>query len=203
MSFTTRQERALKRGLQQRHVRNRSVEGRELAFIEAWHAIAEANRIFGFDAWDRETMDVKCVVQRAVNNQFVAIYTAKVRITVRSETGVVVREGNGSSEGRGATAYEAHSMGLKGAETDATKRALATFGRPFGLSLYSEDRREGMGSAAKAKLAASAPPPDADKRRVEHTSDGSPVVDQVDTGSDRRERPEPEPGKPSGFASGS
>ena len=65
-----------------------------------------------------------------------------MRITVRSSTGSVVREGTGSSEGRSATAYEAHSMGLKGAETDATKRALATFGNAFGLTLYSDERRD-------------------------------------------------------------
>src|SRR6185295_18588121 len=30
-------------------------------------------------------------------------------------------------------------MALKGAETDATKRALATFGNPFGLALYDKE----------------------------------------------------------------
>jgi hypothetical protein len=29
-----------------------------------------------------------------------------------------------------------HDTALKAAETDATKRALATFGKPFGLALY-------------------------------------------------------------------
>jgi len=29
---------------------------------------------------------------------------------------------------------------LKGAETDATKRALATFGNPFGLALYDREQ---------------------------------------------------------------
>ena len=29
-----------------------------------------------------------------------------------------------------------HDIALKAAETDATKRALATFGKPFGLELY-------------------------------------------------------------------
>ena len=33
----------------------------------------------------------------------------------------------------------AHEMALKAAETDATKRALATFGNPFGLALYDKD----------------------------------------------------------------
>jgi hypothetical protein len=31
-------------------------------------------------------------------------------------------------------------MALKAAETDATKRALATFGNPFGLALYDKDQ---------------------------------------------------------------
>jgi hypothetical protein len=31
---------------------------------------------------------------------------------------------------------EVHDIALKAAETDATKRALATFGKPFGLELY-------------------------------------------------------------------
>ena len=34
---------------------------------------------------------------------------------------------------------EAHELALKAAETDATKRALATFGNPFGLALYDRD----------------------------------------------------------------
>jgi hypothetical protein len=34
---------------------------------------------------------------------------------------------------------EAHTWSLKAAETDATKRALATFGNPFGLALYDRE----------------------------------------------------------------
>ena len=48
----------------------------------------------------------------------------------------IIREGHGSGEGRGASPGEVHDTALKAAETDATKRALATFGRPFGLALY-------------------------------------------------------------------
>jgi hypothetical protein len=39
-------------------------------------------------------------------------------------------------EGHGASPGEVHDTALKAAETDATKRALATFGNPFGLALY-------------------------------------------------------------------
>ena len=37
---------------------------------------------------------------------------------------------------------EAHDLALKAAETDATKRAMVTFGKAFGLALYSFDRRQ-------------------------------------------------------------
>ncbi|MGO8920850.1 MAG: Rad52/Rad22 family DNA repair protein [Stellaceae bacterium] len=39
----------------------------------------------------------------------------------------------GTGHGSGATSGEAHESAPKEAETDATKRALATFGNQFGL----------------------------------------------------------------------
>src|SRR5262249_8466419 len=30
-------------------------------YVEGWHVIAEANRIFGYDAWDRQTITTHCV----------------------------------------------------------------------------------------------------------------------------------------------
>ena len=53
---------------------------------------------------------------------------------------MIVREGSGTGEGRAPTPGHAHELALKGAETDATKRALATFGNPFGLALYDPER---------------------------------------------------------------
>ncbi len=37
---------------------------------------------------------------------------------------------------------QAHQSALKEAETDAMKRALMTFGNPFGLALYDKRQRE-------------------------------------------------------------
>ena len=53
---------------------------------------------------------------------------------------VTVREGIGTGLGRSQQAEVAHEMAVKAAETDATKRALATFGNPFGLALYDRDQ---------------------------------------------------------------
>ena len=124
------------------NIRTRKLEGRELHYIEGWFAIAEANRIFGFDGWDRETLESKCIVGREVRGSFLAIYTAKVRVTVRSDGATVVREGSGSGEAKSTSLGDAHEVALKAAETDATKRALATFGKPFGLALYLNGRSQ-------------------------------------------------------------
>ena len=141
MGFSAKQTRALRRGLNSRNVRTRFQNGRELSYIEGWHAIAEANRIFGFDGWDRETIESRCVMAREIRGTFSALYTAKVRVTVRAGGETIVREGHGTGEARGGTSGEVHDTACKAAETDATKRALATFGNPFGLVLYLAGRR--------------------------------------------------------------
>jgi hypothetical protein len=57
MGFSEKQLQALRRSLNSRHIRTREANGRELSYIEGWYAISEANRIFGFDGWNRETVD--------------------------------------------------------------------------------------------------------------------------------------------------
>jgi DNA recombination protein Rad52 len=136
MGFSAKQVKALRRNLDQRYVRTREANGRELSYIEGWYAISEANRIFGFDGWSRETVDSRCVLTRENRGAFLAVYTARVRISVQAGASTIIREGHGSGEGRGASPGEVHDTALKAAETDATKRALATFGKPFGLALY-------------------------------------------------------------------
>src|SRR5215475_13662208 len=136
MGFSAKQLQALRRNLNCRQIRTRVAHGRELAYIEGWFAISEANRIFGFGAWSRETVETRSVLARENRGSFLAVYVAKVRITVQADGMTIVREGHGSGEGRGTSPAEVHDIALKAAETDATKRALATFGKPFGLELY-------------------------------------------------------------------
>ena len=61
-------------------------------------------------------------------------------MSVRAGDITIVREGSGSGEAKAPTPGQAHELALKGAETDATKRALATFGNPFGLALYDREQ---------------------------------------------------------------
>jgi DNA recombination protein Rad52 len=140
MALSDIQLRQLRAKLDARHVKTRKANGTDLHYVEGWHVISEANRIFGYDAWDRRTVATKCVSSSGNGQHHFAAYTAKVRITVRAGDITIVREGSGTGEGSGSTPGQAHEIALKSAETDATKRALATFGNPFGLALYDREQ---------------------------------------------------------------
>ena len=145
---------ALSAPLDRKHVLTRSQSGRSLSYIEGWHAIAEANRIFGFDGWTRETVDTRCVAERARKigqagrDGWGVTYIAKVRVTALG----VVREGTGTGHGIDADLGAAHESAIKEAETDAMKRALMTFGNPFGLALY-DKKQENVADAPKLSVA--------------------------------------------------
>jgi DNA recombination protein Rad52 len=136
MAFTDQQTRQLKAKLDSQFVKTRRADGATLHYIEGWHAIAEANRIFGFDGWDRRTLVTNCIWTGTSDQLHSAAYIAKVRVYVRAGDITVIREGSGTGEGKAPTQGQAHEIALKSAETDATKRALATFGNVFGLALY-------------------------------------------------------------------
>ena len=143
MSFTPEQNAMLSAPLDRSVVAEREQGGKKLSYIEAWHAIAEANRIFGFDGWNRETVelrqlgDPRTTQDRYGKDQIRVGYSARVRITVLTPTGsLIVREGCGFGSGIDKDVDQAHESALKEAESDAMKRALMTFGNPFGLALY-------------------------------------------------------------------
>jgi DNA repair and recombination protein RAD52 len=108
MSFSSDQKAELAKPLARDAVAQRTQSGRALSYVESWHVIAEANRIFGFDGWTRETVEIKTRAQDR------------------------------------AAEHQAHESALwcaiKEAETDAMKRALMTFGNPFGLALYDKSQ---------------------------------------------------------------
>ena len=62
--FNAQQIEQLSAKLEKAHVKERVQAGRKLSYVEGWHAIAEANRIFGYDAWTRETLDLRMVAER-------------------------------------------------------------------------------------------------------------------------------------------
>jgi DNA recombination protein Rad52 len=141
MAFNEAQVKTLDAKLNGNHVRTRTERGKELSYIEGWHAIAEANRVFGYDGWDREMVESTRVWQGSTGGAVQCSYTARVRIRVRAGEVFVIREGSGAGHGSALHAGEAHEQALKEAETDATKRALSSFGNIFGLALYDREKR--------------------------------------------------------------
>jgi DNA repair and recombination protein RAD52 len=140
--FTSDQVAALTAPLDGKVVRERAQAGRKLSYIEGWWAIAEANRIFGYAAWDRETYELRQLGDpREVDGKWRIAYMARVRITVRVDGGEVVRDGCGYGSGIDRDLGQSHESAVKEAETDAMKRALMTFGNPFGLALYDKEQR--------------------------------------------------------------
>jgi hypothetical protein len=148
-TFTAEQIACLCAPLDRAKVRQREQGRAKVSYLEGWQVIAEANRIFGFDGWQRETIQTRCVSQseRAIGRDnrpgWGVTYTSRVRITVGGTAQTpVIREGSGAGHGIDDDLGQAHESALKEAETDAMKLALMTFGNPFGLALYDKQQRE-------------------------------------------------------------
>ena len=125
--------------------------GRKLDYISGEHAIAEANRIFGFDGWSCETVHMECVKEQPIT------YIARVRI----RAGGVTREGWGGDNGND------HENAVKSAETDAIKRALRTFGNQFGLPLYDKEENAENLTRGSEPAPKPRPTPSAEYKRTE------------------------------------
>jgi DNA recombination protein Rad52 len=142
--FSAQINSALAAPLDRAFVKEREQSGRKFSYIEGWHAIAEANRIFGFDGWHRETVELRLVnerprkIGRDGRDGWAVSYVVRVRVIV----GDVIRDGMGSGHGIDVDCGLAHESAVKEAETDAMKRALMTFGNPFGLALYDKEQRQ-------------------------------------------------------------
>ena len=136
MNLTKEQVNALNQPIDKANVSERWADKRKtlkLAYIESWHVIREANRIFEYD-WSSETLKMDLVHA----DNFCVTYIAKVRVIVNG----IVKEGYGAGHGRGerVPAGDKHESAVKEAESDARKRALMQFGDQFGLSLYDKEK---------------------------------------------------------------
>lgn len=141
MSFTPKQIDDLSAPLSSRHVKERSQAGQKLSYIEAWHAISEANRIFGFDGWHSTTRLKKLFEPyKDGKDKWRVGFMAKVTIGVKDGERCVTRDGVGYGSGIDNDIGQAHEKAIKEAESDARKRALMTFGNPFGLALYDKEQ---------------------------------------------------------------
>jgi hypothetical protein len=157
-AFSAAQIAALSAPLDRALVSSREQGRSKVNYLQSWVVISEANRIFGFDGWQRQTLFSRCIAQaerligarstgREQKSGWGVTYIARVRITVSAGChGLLIREGTGAGHGIDTDLGLAHESAIKEAETDAMKRALMTFGNPFGLALYDKSQRQVSGN---------------------------------------------------------
>ena len=134
----------LEANVNESYIKTRPQGGANISYIEGWRAIAEANRIFGNGGWSCQTISYAEASREKIKNakgfeQYKVSYTAHVRVTA----GGVTRDGLGYGSGFASLnqgVAGAIEKAVKQAETDATKRALKSFGWRFGLALYDKSR---------------------------------------------------------------
>jgi hypothetical protein len=152
--FSSEQIAALSAPLSRNQISSRKQGRGQVAYLKSFVVLNAANRIFGFDGWQRQTLSCRCVAQaeRLIGDDhkpgWGVTYIARVRITVAAGSqGLLIREGTGAGHGIDTDLGLAHESAIKEAETDAMKRALVTFGNPFGLALYDKSQRQVRGAA--------------------------------------------------------
>jgi DNA repair and recombination protein RAD52 len=130
-------------------------------YVDGYHVISEANRIFGNGGWSYEITRLtetsrQEITLRGQNGEYQQVRvsymcTVKVHVDGTFKEGSAVGMGSGKPDNLGDVIESA----VKEAETDALKRALRTYGNTFGLALYDKSR-ENVGLEATASEIAAA-----------------------------------------------
>ena len=145
----------LNKPLDPKVVKQRSMSGRQMSYVEAWYVIDRLNQVFGFDGWTRETLEMNLVQQEEKENSNGKVlhyvgYVAQVRVCATNPGGHLVGgTGTGFGQGQDADLGRAHESAVKEAESDAMKRAAMTFGYQFGLALYDKTQEHVAAPVAK------------------------------------------------------
>lgn len=147
-------------------VKYREQAGRQLAYIDGYTAINNANQAFGYLGWSSEVVELRQVHLGFDENRkkWVCVYTALVTVRVHDpSTGHVYNTHTDVGTGQGVmnNVSDAVESAIKEAVTDALKRALRHWGPQFGLDLYSEDERreQGIDKPKKAFTTSAKPEP--------------------------------------------
>jgi DNA repair and recombination protein RAD52 len=119
-------------------------KGRDVSYLEGYQVIAQANRIFGYDAWG---YSVDRIDVTPMSDGKGMLYWALVTVNVdgsgmRQDVGCHVIRNTVDQDGKekdNVNNPDQHDLARKSCVTDALKRAFRTFGDQFGNSLYDKD----------------------------------------------------------------
>ena len=142
--FTVEQVKELNKPLRGEYVSERD----GLSYLEGWHVINEANRIFGFGNWSGELVELRHLGDteepgRNGAKRYKTAYLARYRVTVRGangDTAVYEDVGFGSATNY-SSPIDNHENAAKEAVTDAMKRCFRNLGNQFGNALYDKQQR--------------------------------------------------------------
>ena len=150
--MTPEQIKALQAPLDPRHIKP-PPKGKFGSYVDGFHIVTEANRIFGHDGWSYGITKLDlCSRVEAKDSKGGDQVRVGYFCTVRVDVGGVTREGAavGTGMAKPENEADAHESAVKEAETDALKRALRSFGYTFGLALYDKsDVNENIGVPPK------------------------------------------------------
>ncbi len=197
--LTPEQVRLLDENVMEQYLKKRpGAFGKDITYVQKDYLEGRLNKIFGLDNWSRETTVCEIIKERETyfhdkkantdKPGYAVTAKATVKVTILfhrdTETRTKIFEGTGVCTGatteQGTTSYgDAIELALKGAETDAFKRAVTGISQTFGQQI--EARFEAEAPDRNADLTEIRAPAPARQNRLEPTAAAAPAAQAPQT----------------------
>ena len=123
----------------------RVLKAQNHSHLPAFDVEAHLTRVFGFEGWDREIVDLWLVhetgEEKGGRTGWTVTYGCRLRVTLRDPSGKVIKVMDGCATGSAnnlPSRGDAHDFAMKNADSYALKRCAKALGDQFGLSLYNK-----------------------------------------------------------------
>jgi hypothetical protein len=142
--LTDEQKAMLVSALDESRVKQVPKGGRTADYLETYDIIDAANRIFGYDGWSFELIDVSPIHAATKDGEGRGVlFMAKGRLTIGPTVRVDVGTNDVSYQrDSGEASPDAFETAIKGATSDCLKRCFRTWGAQFGNALYDKQREK-------------------------------------------------------------
>lgn len=149
MPFSSSQLEQLEARIDEARVHTRRKQGLELRYLEGHDVIDMANTVFGYHAWSYQVTKLELTAGVWVATILLSVSTPEGETVQREDVGVGIPA---VARDAGEATPDAQETAIKGAVTDALKRALRTFGNAFGNSLYDKAEAAAVRDDQPARL---------------------------------------------------
>jgi recombination DNA repair RAD52 pathway protein len=120
----------------------RVLELRGQSHLPSYDVVAHLTRVFGFEGWDKQLINLWLISELASEGRFTVTYGCTMRLTIYDITDElrepikVIEEGATGSAKNQPSLADAHDFAMKNSMSYAIKRCAKDLGDQFGLSLY-------------------------------------------------------------------